>query len=127
MNSCCAKNNTNNTKNVAFQTLISIPWCCVGSLVLILLGLFSSVIPLVGVSEFDSFFHKWLLAPAVLLHLFGIYRYLFVEGHKTRKMNIIYIFLTTLFIVSMFFHFSDLHDDIFNHSDHNEVQSGPLM
>lgn len=103
-----------NIHKTGFQAFISIPWCCVVSIFIIGLSLFSSVIPLSGVKVFDEFFHHYLILPTVLLHLFGIYWYITRDHHKTAKKNLLYVGLSMLFVLSMLFHFSGLHEKLFN-------------
>jgi hypothetical protein len=110
---CCQRPKV---KNPYLQMLVSIPWCCVTSIILILISLFSSFIPLAGISVLDTFFHKFLLIPAMLLHIYGIIWYIKFDHHKTARKNKMYIALSILFVASLVFHVSDIHDTIFAHN-----------
>jgi len=92
----------------ALLELFSIPWCCVLSLSL---AAFSAGGGALGVL-FDQQFHQWLPVVVPVLstsHGYGIYRYA-KHPHKTRGRTVFLAATTVLFLASVSFHFTDLHD-----------------
>lgn len=98
--------------------ILAIPWCCVLSVTLTLLATSGSMIGIV----FDEAFHEWMpvvLAVLVPTHIYGIYRYA-KYSCKSRGRTLFLIFTTLLFILSIGFHFTDIHDQIIGHDHHHE-------
>lgn len=104
---------TNNPLLQKTLTFLSIPWCCVVSLVLTGIATSGSIVGVV----FDEAFHEWMpliLTVLVPMHIFGIYRYL-QHPKKTRGQTVFLLTTTILFVLSIGFHFTEIHDHLIRH------------
>lgn len=103
---CCTP--STKSRNI-ISVLLSIPWCCVISLGI---AFFTTTGSLLGFI-FDDLMHK-VIPFLVLFHIYGITSYA-RHKEKTRGRTLFLIFTTILFVVSIGFHFTDLHDKIIGH------------
>ncbi len=89
--------------------LLSIPWCCV---VTVGIATLTTTGSLTGFF-FDEVIHS-VIPFLIIFHVYGIYRYLRHE-RKSRWQSVFLLFTTLLFLVSVGFHFTDLHDHLIGH------------
>ncbi len=93
----------------AIAVFLSIPWCCVVSLGI---AFFTTTGSLLGFF-FDEMMHD-VIPFLVTFHIYGIVRYA-RHKEKTRGRTMFLVITTLLFIVSVGFHFTELHDHIIGH------------
>ncbi len=91
-------------------TCLAFPWCCFISGILALTTTTGSMIGLF----FDELLH-FALPFLVLIHCFSIWRY-WKKGCRSIGQTRFLIFTTLLFVVSIGFHFTDFHDELFEHA-----------
>jgi hypothetical protein len=106
------------------QIAMAIPWCCVLTVPILILSVFTALVPAAfmgPLASFDHFFHKWLLIPALVLHVLGVLWYFVLDPHKTKKLTILYVSSSVLFLASLLFHFSPLHDELYHSHEKHEA------
>jgi ABC-type Fe3+ transport system permease subunit len=113
-----------NGKRGIFQVITAIPWCCVITVPLLVLSLFTTAIPIAAIGAFDEFFHGYLLWPLVALHIFGLVSYFGYAKHKTKNTTMLYIASSVLFAITLAFHFTPLHDMLYHHDEAGSVHTG---
>ncbi len=118
---CCTHCKKSKKKHSGLlQLLTAIPWCCIISTPLVVLSAFTAVVPIAAVATFDGFFHQYLLVPAVIIHLIGLVWYFGFDKHKSSRLTKFYIGSSVLFVLSMGFHFTPLHDHLYGVHEHHD-------
>ncbi|MEN9852425.1 MAG: hypothetical protein RI996_368 [Candidatus Parcubacteria bacterium] len=117
---------TKGNKGGVFQVITAIPWCCVITVPLLVLSLFTTAIPIAAIGAFDEFFHSYLLWPLVVLHLFGLVTYFGYAKHKTKNTTMLYIASSVLFVITLAFHFTPLHDMLYHHDEAGSAAVGEV-
>lgn len=99
-----------------FLAAMSIPWCCVISISFALISTSGSLLGVI----FDGWFHKWMPIIVVLLvpvHLYGVCSYA-THRHKNRSQTLFFLATSTLFVLSIWFHFTGVHDYLIHNRRH---------
>ncbi len=89
---------------------LAVPWCCVLTLITSASALGGGMLGLM----FDAWFHEVMivLIPLLaLIHLYGIAQY-FRHGHRTTAHTVLILMSTLIFVLSIGFHATDLHDEL---------------
>lgn len=104
-------------QHILIQPLLSIPWCCVMTLIATMTTGMGAALGL----WFDHIFHA-ALPLLIMVHAYGLWTYR-KNPHRTKRDWYVVVMSSVLFLGSIAFHASDMHDMFFaqHHHQHTSI------